>query len=335
MSFFARQKVDEVGVVGVSLQKALIFLMVVAGTGFFVRGMFLMTLLSIMILWAGFMGAYRRRPCLLAFYFWVNIFLYILSVVFAIVLIFVVLNSPQMNSSSSSSSDSQMSISSPVSHLFGFPGENPFAGSDSSSSSSSDSSDSESSSAASGSSSAASGSSSAASDSSSSWSDSISESVSSMSESWSASMSESWASMSSDSYEGPTMAVMIVISIVAMIFGFLVFFFKIYSLVLAYRMRKMILAQRALTCAPTSNSCVDEEKANPGYPASSINTTSNDVAPQAAAPAAAPAPQPVMMYMPYPYAQQGMQAMPMMSPYGQAYGQPVYYTYQPVPQNQQ
>eukprot|EP01113_Clastostelium_recurvatum_P023736 TRINITY_DN282_c0_g1_i1.p1 TRINITY_DN282_c0_g1~~TRINITY_DN282_c0_g1_i1.p1 ORF type:complete len:344 (+),score=115.19 TRINITY_DN282_c0_g1_i1:45-1034(+) len=329
MSFFARQKVDEVGVVGVSLQKALIFLMVVAGTGFFVRGMFLMTLLSIMILWAGFMGAYRRRPCLLAFYFWVNIFLYILSVVFAIVLIFVVLNSPQMNSSSSSSSssDSQMAISSPVSHLFGSSGENPFAGSDSSSSSSS--SDSDSSSAASGSSSDS------TSDSSSSWSDSISESVSSMSESWSASMSESWASMSSDSYEGPTMAVMIVISIVAMIFGFLVFFFKIYSLVLAYRMRKMILAQRALTCAPASTSCVDEEKANPGYPASSINTTSNDVAPQAAAPAAAPAPQPVMMYMPYPYAQQGMQAMPMMSPYGQAYGQPVYYTYQPVPQNQQ
>jgi len=83
MKFFERQKVDEIGIVGVRLQKILLFFMILNLFMFFstnflsiVAGLFNFT-----ILYCGFVGAYKRRERLIQVYFTVTVLMIALSFV--------------------------------------------------------------------------------------------------------------------------------------------------------------------------------------------------------------------------------------------------------------
>lgn len=73
MNFFEKQKVDVIGQVGVSLQKILLFFMILSAFTLFNGG-----LLSFLICLVGFIGAVKRNPRLLATYYSVTIFFIIL-----------------------------------------------------------------------------------------------------------------------------------------------------------------------------------------------------------------------------------------------------------------
>jgi len=92
MRFFERQKVDEIGILGVKLQKLLIFFMflnVFTLLGGFLN--FLWGLITMIVLYCGFVGAYKRRPRLLQLYFTFNVLMIVLT--FVMVLLSVSVNS--------------------------------------------------------------------------------------------------------------------------------------------------------------------------------------------------------------------------------------------------
>jgi len=85
MGFFSKQLVDDIGILGVKLQKILLFLGFVAVLSLFsVRsfGGLLSVLFTFVLLWCGFWGAYKRRERLLRCYYVTNIMLFILGAVF-------------------------------------------------------------------------------------------------------------------------------------------------------------------------------------------------------------------------------------------------------------
>jgi len=93
MKFFTNQKQDEAGVVGVSLQKILIFFMVVDSI-FFCLGGNLGSFLSFIYHAVVLMGVYRRRTCVLLIYVIFNVMIFAMTA-FAIILAIVMITTPQ------------------------------------------------------------------------------------------------------------------------------------------------------------------------------------------------------------------------------------------------
>jgi flagellar basal body-associated protein FliL len=86
MKFFERQKVDEIGIQAVKLEKILIALGVFAATGFLnlSLGSFVSTILSLVLLYVAFRGATKRNERLLRIYFNVTVAIFFI-VLFMIV----------------------------------------------------------------------------------------------------------------------------------------------------------------------------------------------------------------------------------------------------------
>jgi len=83
MKFFERQKVDEIGIIGVRLQKILLFFMILNLFMFFSTNFLsiLAGLFNFTILYCGFVGAYKRRERLIQVYFTVTVLMIALSFV--------------------------------------------------------------------------------------------------------------------------------------------------------------------------------------------------------------------------------------------------------------
>jgi len=92
--FFARQKIDEIGIVGVRLQKILLFLVVVNFLNLFHTGALLFSLFGFIVLYIGFVGALRRNERLLRFYYVFNIVLLIFALVGGLLFALYTLNHP-------------------------------------------------------------------------------------------------------------------------------------------------------------------------------------------------------------------------------------------------
>jgi hypothetical protein len=297
MHFFEKQRVDAIGYMGVSLQKSVIFLMVVSMVVGVLSGNVLSGILSVAFLFTAFWGAYKRRTCLLAIYFWINVIAFVLGLVACIALIMIVPAVANNDSSTgtvsadvSSGPSSNAHIHRLVSSLLYIPHVSP------------------------------------------------SNSTSTISPASNTTIIPDPNPTFEGSLEyqtGVSVGALVVISFVAVVFSVLVLFFKIYSVILSWKLRKLIIASRpcssACSSAPVCSSAPatpEDSKPliNPGYPASSVNGDvqlsvfpEQNAAPQQAQP---------MMYMPYPYfnPMQG-QNYPMM--FNQN-GQPIFYSYQPM-----
>jgi len=83
MKFFERQKVDEIGIIGVRLQKILLFFMILNLFMFFSTNFLslLAGLFNFTILYCGFVGAYKRRERLIQVYFTVTVLMIVMSFV--------------------------------------------------------------------------------------------------------------------------------------------------------------------------------------------------------------------------------------------------------------
>jgi len=85
--FFAKQNLDEAGIVGVTLQKLLIFFMIIDAVSFFFGISFFSSFMSLLFHFVVFMGVYRRRTCVLLLYVIFHVAIFILA---AFAVIFVV-----------------------------------------------------------------------------------------------------------------------------------------------------------------------------------------------------------------------------------------------------
>lgn len=292
MKFFAKQKVDQIGITAVSLQKILIFLMILSLFTMFNGGFF-----SFFLCLIGFIGAYRRSPGMLTAYVSISVVLIVLCSVVAISSIFVVSTDDYVYDYSSSSSASAATDYAPtnIRKIQNLVARKLSAiGSESSSSPSSESSES---------------------------SDSISS-------------SNSWGSASFYSEDDDATFGLIFLLIVVMIFAFFLAYIKVYSVVLAWRLRKMI--RTAATTLPTEVAPQTHEFAPANTSCAIPEPETAPVSPFQPAPVFAPG------FAPYPY------GMPMMMPpqmQGQFQGQqfqgqfphhvmfgqqPVFYTYAPM-----
>jgi len=92
MKFFEKQKIDEIGTVGVRLQKIIIFLAVITATGYLHCGLAsaISTTLALVLFYIGFYGSYKRRENCLRFYFVVNVMLIVFACVLVIASLFYV-----------------------------------------------------------------------------------------------------------------------------------------------------------------------------------------------------------------------------------------------------
>lgn len=73
MKFFEKQKIDEIGIASVKLQKFLIALMVIAVVSAFIGMDFLVSGFTLILYSLCFFGAYKRRINYLRFYYWFHI----------------------------------------------------------------------------------------------------------------------------------------------------------------------------------------------------------------------------------------------------------------------
>lgn len=291
MHFFEKQRVDQIGIMSVALQKVLILLMIVNVFSLFNVGGFLSFLLCII----GFLGAVKRKPCLLMIYYLVSVITMILGFMYVVGAIFYMQDQYYYVSGSESSSlslsHSSASISesafSPVPHSFKsamrrlFSSESSAAPSDPNQSSLSN---------------------------------------------WSS--DSSVASDETSNY---------MFTFLWLVLGFFLLYMKIFSLVLANRLRKMIKAGPLL---PTEHT---EEPRDESYPEDE-NTNNGEYAMQYAQPMPMPMPAPFFNqpgYMPFtpipmPNMQQYTPGSPAMVPPPMMYGQyPVYYSFAPIPQQEQ
>lgn len=128
---------------------------------------------------------------------------------------------------------------------------------------------------------------------------------------------------------------LIFLLIVVMIFAFFLAYLKVYSVVLAWRLRKMILTTATSLPTTTDVAPTQTHEFAPANTSCAVPESEAPVAPFQPAPIFAPGYAPG--YAPYPY------AMPMMVPPQQGqyphhvmFGQqPVFYTYAPMPQHPQ
>lgn len=294
MKFFAKQKVDQIGVTAVTLQKLLLFLMVLSLFTVFNGGLF-----SFLLCLIGFIGAYKRSPGLLAAYVSISIVLIALCSVVAVSSILMVTSddyvyeySSDFSSSSTSSSDIKASD---------YNGGNVYkfqkllsrklygAGSQSASESS----------------------------------DSVVSSTPNLPNGNSNSLYGDSYSMEEDDTTG-----FIFLLIVVMLLAFFLAYLKIYSLVLSWRLRKMILC--------TANTLPVSEPQTHNFPAT--NTSCAEQEQPTGEPVAPFHPAPPMFapgFAPYPYGMPfmappqfpGQQQFPHHVMFGQ---QPVFYTYAPM-----
>jgi len=116
MRFFEKQKVDEIGYLGVRLQKVLLFLAFVATLGCLDLRVisWVLSLLTLALLFTGFWGSYKRNACLLRIYVTINVVLITFMLVTVAVSMIYLSLYPPMNDSSDNGS---MSDSSPSSRL--------------------------------------------------------------------------------------------------------------------------------------------------------------------------------------------------------------------------
>jgi len=87
LNFFARQKVDEIGIVGVKLQKILLFLLVVNALTA-LHGNILLAVFAFIVMYIGFYGALKRNERLLRFYFVFNVTFLVVSFVATLFIVF-------------------------------------------------------------------------------------------------------------------------------------------------------------------------------------------------------------------------------------------------------
>jgi hypothetical protein len=290
MKFFAKQKVDQVGITAVTLQKILLFLMILSLFTLFNGGLF-----SFILCLIGFIGAYKRRTGMLTAYVSISVVFIVLCSVIAISSIFVVSTDDYVYEYSPSASSSSQAVEFAQTNMHrlqrAFARKLSAIGSESASSSVAASSD-------------------------------------------SAAPGVSWGNDSySYSEEDDAAFGLIFLLIVVMIFAFFLAYLKVYSVVLAWRLRKMIIA--TATALPTTDTAPQTHEFAPTNTSCAMpeQTPAAPVSPYQPAPMFAPG------FAPYPY------AMPMMVPphmQGQFQGQfphhamfgqqPVFYTYAPMPQ---
>lgn len=296
MHYFEKQQVDQIGIVSVALQKVLIFLMVINAFSLFSLG----GVFGFFLCLIGFIGASRRRTCLLMAYFSISVFILVAGFLVGMYAIVGIAYYPDYEgdydySSSSSTSSSYYIDYTPrtVKHAV----RRFFASSSSSSASASAS----------------------------------SLSVASASASASTDIFSADSSMSS-SWEGFSDSSIYMVSFLVLILAFFLLYMKIFSVVLAYRLRKMI--RSATSVLPTEyreeardNSCAEEQ-----VPAEAEGV-------EMQMPPAMQMPNPYFTqpgYMPYtPMPMPNMQfpGSPNMVPPPMMYGQyPVYYSFAPIPQ---
>jgi flagellar basal body-associated protein FliL len=281
MHFFEKQRVDAAGILGVKLQKALIFLGIVTFSTFFF-GAFLPSIISLLILAIGFSGAYRRRPCLLAMYFWINV---IMAIVGLAVLIGMLVVSSQTSVAQSNDYSNEAVAVNPITPTPNIPTN-------------------------------------------------ATESPSSESYDYDSSSTIMYAYSSYSEFN----AIIIIVLILCVILSVLVSFFKVYSIVLAFKMARLLRQSPTLPVCSSSKSsgC----GSNPTYPAAaysalpstpveletSVAIPENNVVDNLAAQG-----QVQMMYMPYPYMGNNQNGGMMVN----QYGQPVFYTFSPNTQTPQ
>jgi hypothetical protein len=269
-------------------------------------------------LFIAFWGAYKRRTCLLAVYFWVNVICFVLSIVAVLVLIMVV--PAAVDNSASTDASGSMSIDNSgvhhiqkfVSHIISLPSVlNPKNATLSNTN------------------------------------------TTTIVNNGNSTIihpnhgTHGYPIPSADSVEaetGVSVGAIVIISFVAVVLAVLILFFKVYSVILAWKMRKILIANRRCSSNPVSSPVCEDSKPliNPGYPAtSSVNgDVSMSVFPEQTQQQQQP--QQMPMYMPYPYAfnpmMQGMQGMQGQGQFPMVFnqnGQPVFYSYQPMPQQTQ
>jgi len=262
--FFANQKLDEAGIVGISLQKLLIFFMfldvtwLVLGYSFF--GPFMSFLFHFVVL----MGVYRRRTCVLLIYGVFNTVIFILAGVALLFLMGAVMTADNQPADYSSSSGAPQSV-----NYSAYLRRTLFSASSSESS------------------------------------------------------SDSYGS--SDNSEDVAEAVYLA-AVIAMVISFIILYCKIYSTVLAFRMRKLLLAADAAPVLPTEQpKMMASDCDSDVQPLLSEEQAFENVHPLFAQPGFVPYPMPQF----YPGNVQGSAMMPPPFMYGQ---HPVFYTFAPFPQ---
>jgi len=295
MKFFAKQKVDQIGITAVTLQKILLFLMILSLFTMFNGGFF-----SFLLCLIGFIGAYKRSTGMLTAYVSISVVIIVLCSVVAISSIFMVTSDNYVYENSSGSVDGAASSS----QTADFGGnmhklQRLLSRKLSAIGSESDSVTAES-------------------------SDSV---VSSP-------PNTNWGNDSysySESEDNATFG-LIFLLIVVMIFAFFLAYLKVYSVVLAWRLRKMILT--TATALPTTDVAPQTHEFAPTNTSCAVPETEAPVAPFQHAPLFAPgfAPYPYGMPMMVPPQMQGQGQFPHHVMFGQ---QPVFYTYAPVPQTPQ
>jgi len=283
--FFANQKQDEAGVVGVTLQKLLIFFMMLDAVAWVLGMGFFGSLMSFLFHFAVFMGVYRRRTAVLLLYVVFNVIMFVLAAFLLLVVassMMYVENDDSYDGSSSYSPNSHYNYTtSPhIDYFRSFFVVHPNMHNNTASSS-------------------------ASADSSSSPSHS----------------SASYDYLSSDSYEQYSGNIFL-ISLIALLLSVVLLYCKILSVVLAHRMRKILLAAPVLPVAQPA------QDAN-------VNTDAGDTTPFLVRPEDGGHPfftQPG--FLPYHpmqafYPGQGQAMMPPPFMYGQ---HPVFYSFAPQQQ---
>jgi len=226
--FFANQKQDEAGVVGVTLQKLLIFFMMLDAVAWVLGMGFFGSLMSFLFHFAVFMGVYRRRTAVLLLYVVFNVIMFVLAAFLLLVVassMMYVENDDSYDGSSSYSPNSHYNYTtSPhIDYFRSFFAVHPTMHNNTAPATSS-----------------------ASADSSSSPSHS----------------SASYDYLSSDSYEQYSGNIFL-ISLIALLLSVVLLYCKILSVVLAHRMRKILLAAPVLPVAQDANVNTDADDTTP------------------------------------------------------------------------
>jgi len=148
--------------------------------------------------------------------------------------------------------------------------------------------------------------------------------------------SSSYAYWSSDSESVTVGPILIVALILSIILSLMISGFKVYSLALAFKMRRLLRCSSPLpVCSKSTGAHCSNATYPGGYSALPTSPVEMESPVQEEAPAV-PQQQMPMMYMPYPYNMNPNQ-MQMQMPNGAGmpmmfnqYGQPVFYSYQPM-----
>jgi len=278
----ANQKLDEAGVVGLSLQKLLIFFMLLDAAWLVLGYSFFGPFMSFMFHFVVLMGIYRRRTSVLLIYAVFNMIFLALAAIAVLFLIGGMMSVDPDNYGSSSSSEYVSTYTTEFKGgLKSLMGRSLFSSNST-----------------------------------------TTYPVHSSSES-----SNGSSSYNSSSDDGSLYTDLLIVSAIAMLLSFIVLYLKIYSVVLACRMRRILLATPALPVY----SAVDDQPAGDNRPLlynheeAAAAASFDDANPLFTQPGFIPF-QPQLFYP-------NVQGAPSMGPPPFMYGQqPVFYTFAPMPQ---